>query len=316
MLRYIVGRVLQAVLVLWAAYTVTYLILYVLPGDTLVYLLATNDQQIDALSPEELQQVKAYYGLTRGPVEQYFVNLTGILSGDFGTSATKSQSVNDMVFSRLPSTALLGATSVLFALILGLTIAITATYVRWRPLKVFLSRLPVLGVSLPSFWVGLLLIQLVAFNLGWLPSSGSNGWKSLILPSLTMSLPSAAMLAQVLIRSLEDTMREPFIQTAKAKGISHFAVYTRHALKNAALPTLTILGLLVGATVTGAVTTETVFSRVGIGRLAQEAVLAQDIPVVLAIVVIAAAAFVLVNLVVDLLYLVLDPRVRHSVKVN
>ena len=131
-----------------------------------------------------------------------------------------------------------------------------------------------------------------------------------------MSLPSAAMLAQVLIRSLEDTMREPFIQTAKAKGISHFAVYTRHALKNAALPTLTILGLLVGATVTGAVTTETVFSRVGIGRLAQEAVLAQDIPVVLAIVVIAAAAFVLVNLVVDLLYLVLDPRVRHSVKVN
>ncbi|ROR22911.1 peptide/nickel transport system permease protein [Comamonas sp. BIGb0124] len=316
MLRYIVGRVLQAVLVLWAAYTVTYLILYVLPGDTLVYLLATNDQQIDALSPEELQQVKAYYGLTRGPVEQYFVNLTGILSGDFGTSATKSQSVNDMVFSRLPSTALLGATSVLFALILGLAIAITATYVRWRPLKVFLSRLPVLGVSLPSFWVGLLLIQLVAFNLGWLPSSGSNGWKSLILPSLTMSLPSAAMLAQVLIRSLEDTMREPFIQTAKAKGISHFAVYTRHALKNAALPTLTILGLLVGATVTGAVTTETVFSRVGIGRLAQEAVLAQDIPVVLAIVVIAAAAFVLVNLVVDLLYLVLDPRVRHSVKVN
>ena len=249
-------------------------------------------------------------------MEQYFVNLTGILSGDFGTSATKSQSVNDMVFSRLPSTALLGATSVLFALILGLAIAITATYVRWRPLKVFLSRLPVLGVSLPSFWVGLLLIQLVAFNLGWLPSSGSNGWKSLILPSLTMSLPSAAMLAQVLIRSLEDTMREPFIQTAKAKGISHFAVYTRHALKNAALPTLTILGLLVGATVTGAVTTETVFSRVGIGRLAQEAVLAQDIPVVLAIVVIAAAAFVLVNLVVDLLYLVLDPRVRHSVKVN
>ena len=294
----------------------SYLILYVLPGDTLVYLLATNDQQIDALSPEELQQVKAYYGLTRGPVEQYFVNLTGILSGDFGTSATKSQSVNDMVFSRLPSTALLGATSVLVALILGLAIAITATYVRWRPLKVFLSRLPVLGVSLPSFWVGLLLIQLVAFNLGWLPSSGSNGWKSLILPSLTMSLPSAAMLAQVLIRSLEDTMREPFIQTAKAKGISHFAVYTRHALKNAALPTLTILGLLVGATVTGAVTTETVFSRVGIGRLAQEAVLAQDIPVVLAIVVIAAAAFVLVNLVVDLLYLVLDPRVRHSVKVN
>jgi peptide/nickel transport system permease protein len=314
--RYLIGRVLQAVLVLWAVYTVTYVILYVLPGDTLVYLLASNDLQIDALSPQELQQVKAYYGLTRGPVEQYFANLTGILSGDFGTSATKSQSVNAMVFSRLPSTALLGTVSVLFALMLGLTIAITATYVRWRPLKVFLSRLPVLGVSLPSFWVGLLLIQIVAFQLGWLPSSGSTGWKSLILPSLTMSLPSAAMLAQVLIRSLEDTMREPFIQTAKAKGISHFAVYTRHALKNAALPTLTILGLLVGATVTGAVTTETVFSRVGIGRLAQEAVLAQDIPVVLAIVVIAAAAFVVVNLVVDLLYLVLDPRVRHTEKVT
>lgn len=316
MLRYIGGRVLQAVLVLWAAYTVTYVILYVLPGDTLVYLLATNDLQIDALSPDELQKVKAYYGLTKGPVEQYFGNLLGILGGDFGTSATKSQSVNEMVFSRLPSTAILGGISVLFALVLGLAIAIAATYVRWRPLKVFLSRLPVLGVSLPSFWVGLLLIQLVAFNLGWLPSSGSNGWRSLILPSLTMSLPSAAMLAQVLIRSLEETMREPFIQTAKATGISHFAVYTRHALKNAALPTLTILGLLIGATVTGAVTTETVFSRVGIGRLAQEAVLAQDIPVVLAIVVIAAAAFVIVNLIVDLLYLVLDPRVRHTERIS
>ncbi|MGI6246553.1 MAG: ABC transporter permease [Pseudochelatococcus sp.] len=316
MLGYIFSRIIQAIFVLWLAYTVSYIILYVLPGDTLVYLLATNDTQIDALSAEELQKVKEYYGLDKGPVEQYLSNLTGILQGDFGTSATKSQSVNEIVFSRLPSTALLGAVSVVFALVIGLTVAIAATYVQWKPLRVLLSRLPVLGVSLPSFWVGLLLIQVVAFGLGWLPSSGSKGWQTLILPSITMALPSAAMLAQVLIRSLSDTLREPYIQTAKAKGISHFAVYTRHALKNAALPTLTILGLLVGATVTGAVTTETVFSRAGIGRLAQEAVLAQDVPVVLAIVVIAAAAFVVVNLIVDLLYLVVDPRVRHVEKVT
>ncbi|MCL2893448.1 ABC transporter permease [Brenneria tiliae] len=316
MTGYIVRRFMQAILVLWLAYTASYIILYVLPGDTLVYLLATNDLQIDALSPQELQQVKEYYGLDKGPIAQYFSHLAGILQGDFGTSATKSQSVNEIVFSRLPSTALLGAVSVVFALVLGLSVAIAATYVQWKPLKVFLSRLPVLGVSLPSFWVGLLLIQVVAFGLGWLPSSGSDGWKTLILPSITMALPSAAVLAQVLIRSLNDTLKEPYIQTAKAKGISHFAVYTRHALKNAALPTLTILGLLIGSTVTGAVTTETVFSRVGIGRLAQEAVLAQDIPVVLAIVVIAATAFVVTNLIVDLLYLVIDPRIRHVEKVT
>ena len=148
-----------------------------------------------------------------------------------------------------------------------------------------------------------------------MPATGNLGWQSYVLPAVTMAIPTSASLAQVLTRSLRDTLHEPYITTARAKGLSRFQVQLRHAFRNAALPTLTILGLLVGATVTGAVTVETVFSRVGIGRLAAESVLSQDVPVVQGIVVIAAVAFLLVNLVVDLIYPLIDPRVVHAPKV-
>lgn len=310
MARYIGGRVVQALIVLWATYTATFIILYVLPGDTLLHLLAANDVSVDSLTPEELAAAREYYGLDGSLLEQYVGNLFGLLTGDFGTSVSKGQPVGELLAARLPGTLALGVTSVTIALIVGVVLAVGASYFRWKPVRVLLSRLPALGVSAPSFWVGLLLIQIFAFGLGWFPSAGSDGWQSLVLPSITMAIPSAAVLAQVLTRSLNDTLDEPYISTATAKGLPRFVVFARHAFKNAALPTLTILGLLVGATVTGAVTTETVFSRVGIGRLAQEAVLGQDVPVVLAIVVTAAAAFVVVNLIVDLLYVLLDPRIR------
>lgn len=315
MTRYIAGRAAQALLVLWAAYTLTFLILYGLPGDALAYILAANDTTVDSLSAAELEQVKAYYGLDGSLLDQYVRNLTGLLSGDLGTSISKRQPVADLLFSRIPSTLALGITSVGIAVVAGVALAVGATYPRWRPVRVILSRIPALGVSAPSFWIGLLLIQIFAFTLGWLPSGGSGGWQALVLPSITMAIPSAAVLAQVLTSSLSNTLTEPFIATATAKGLPRPLVYARHAFKNASLPALTILGLLVGSTVTGAVTTETVFTRVGVGRLAQEAVLSQDIPLVLAIVVVAAAAFVLVNLVVDILYVALDPRVRIAKEV-
>lgn len=316
MFRYLLGRVGQAAIVLWAAYTVTFAILYLLPGDPVALQLSANNIEVDSLTTAERDAAAARLGLDRPVWEQYLGMLTAALRGDFGVSFAKSLPVTQVLADRLPPTIILSVVAVALALVAGIAIAFIATWLPRGRVAAFLRRLPAVGVSIPNFWIGLLLIQVFAFTLGWFPAMGSNGWQSYVLPAVTMAIPTAAVLAQVLIRSFDDTLDEPYIATARAKGLSRLAVQRRHAFRNAALPTLTILGLLVGSTVTGSIVVETVFSRNGVGRLAQESVLAQDIPVVQAIVVLAAAAFVVVNLIVDLLYPLLDPRIAHTPKVS
>ena len=198
------------------------------------------------------------------------------------------------------------------SLVAGSALAYFATFVRWNPLRVFLSRLPALGASFPQFFIALFLIQFFSFKLDVFPATGTQGFKSLIMPVMTISVLTSSVLAQVLIRSFEETLRQPYIMTARAKGLSRSAVQFRHALRNAALPAMTILGVIVGLTVTSSIVVETVFTRNGVGQLAQQSVLNQDVPVVLAVVTIAAAVFVVVNLIVDLLYPLLDPRISHT----
>lgn len=316
MSRYLIGRVGQALLVLWGAYSITYFILYLLPGDTLSIMLSASGIEADGLSPEALAQARAYYGLDKGIFEQYFSLLWGALQGDFGQSLSLNRPVNELLLQRLPQTLALAGLAIALSLIGGIGLAYLTAYTQWRPLKVALARLPSLGFSVPVFWMGLLLIQVFAFSLGWFPATGSRGFDSLILPAVTLAIPSAAVYAQVLQRGFQGVWQEPYIATAYAKGLSRAQVQARHAFRNAALPILTLIGLQVGNTVSGAVLVETIFARNGVGRLAQEAVLRQDIPVVLAIVAVSAAAFVLVNLIVDLLYPYLDPRIAHTPKVS
>jgi len=316
MTRYVLGRIGQAALVLWAAYTATFAILYLLPSDPVALQLGANNIEVDSLTPEQREAAAARLGLDRPVWEQYLVMLGNALRGDFGVSFAKQVPVSDLLAQRLPGTVTLSVVAVALALVLGVAIAFTATLVPRGAVASLLRRLPAVGVSVPNFWIALLLIQIFAFILGWLPSMGDQGWQSYVLPAITMAIPTSAVLAQVLIRSFDDTLDEPYIATARAKGLTRYDVQVRHAFRNAALPTLTILGLLVGSTVTGSIVVETVFSRNGIGRLAQESVLQQDIPVVQAIVVLAAAAFVVVNLIVDLLYPLLDPRIAHTPKVS
>ncbi len=316
MSRYVLGRIAQALLVLWGAYSITYFILYLLPGDTLSIMLSASGVEIDALSEQDIAQAKQYYGLDRGVFEQYIDLLWGAIHGDFGHSLTLNRPVSELLVERLPQTLSLAGLAILLSLIGGVGLAYLTAYVRWKPLKVALSRLPSLGFSVPVFWMGLLLIQLFAFSLGWFPATGNQGFSSLILPAVTLAIPSAAVYAQVLLRGFQGVWKEPYIITAYAKGLSRAQVQARHAFKNSALPLLTLIGLQVGNTVSGAVLVETIFARAGVGRLAQEAVLRQDIPVVLAIVAVSAAAFVVVNLIVDLLYPALDPRIAHTPKVS
>jgi peptide/nickel transport system permease protein len=315
LLRYIAGRIGQAVVVLWAAYTVTFLILYLLPSDPIELRLAGGDTQIQQLTPHQLAQLEAQYGLNKPVIEQYLTLLGHALHVNFGQSTSLSLPVSTVLAQRVPVTLTLGLFAVAFMVVGGVTLAYLAAYVRWRPLRAVLTRLPSFGVSLPSFWVGLLLIQVFCFSLHWFPSTGSASLKSFILPAITMALPAAALLAQVLTRSLEQTLREPYITTVQAAGLSRAAIQFRHAFRNAALPALTLLGLLVGYVMTSAVIAETVFSISGVGRLAQQAVLAQDVPVVQGIVLFAAGAFVVLNLAVDLLYPLLDPRIARTPRV-
>ncbi len=312
MIRYLAGRIAQAAVVLWAAFTVTFVVLYLLPSDPVSIQLSAAGVETDSLTPQQLTAAKAEYGLNRPVLDQYLSSLTGALHGNFGTSIAKGIPVSQLIGERIGGTLALSAIAGLLAVALGVAVAYLAAFVRVRPLAMLLDRLPGLGVAVPGFVVGLVLIQYFSFDLGWLPSGGTGGWRYLILPVITMALPAAAQLAQVLGRSFRDTLAEQYIVTARAKGLSRGQVQLRHAFRNAALPALTISGVLIGITVTSAIVVETVFNRDGIGRLAQESVLAKDVPVVQAIVVLAAAAFVLINLIIDLLYPLLDPRITRT----
>lgn len=312
MTRYIVGRIIQAVAVLWAAFTLTFAILYVLPSDPMQLQLAAAGIQEDSLTPSQLAAEKHKFGLDQPIWVQYWHHLSGYLHGDLGTSLAQSQPVSHLIGQRIGPTLLLSVSAAVVSLIAGSALAYVATFVRSNPLRVFLTRLPALGASFPQFFIALFLIQFFSFKLGIFPATGTQGVGSLVMPVMTISLLTSSVLAQVLIKSFEQTLRQSYIVTARAKGLSRSAVQLKHAFRNAALPAMTILGVIVGLSVTSSIVVETVFTREGVGRLAQESVLAQDVPVVLAVVTIAAAVFVFVNLIVDLLYPLLDPRISHG----
>jgi peptide/nickel transport system permease protein len=312
--RYVIGRILQAIAVLWAAYTLAFAVLYLLPSNPFALQLGAAGVDPGSLPPGQLHAAEAKFGLDKPLIVQYFNHLGGFLHGNLGTSITQDIPVAQVIGSRIGSTLLLSLVAGVLALIGGTALAYLATYAGWKPLHLFLSRLPAVGASLPAFLTGLLLIQFLSFRLDWLPASGQQGWQSLVMPAITIALVTGSVLAQVLMRSFEEVMRQPYIITARAKGLSRGAVQLKHGLRNAALPAMTILGVIAGLTVTSSVVVETEFTRQGVGSLTQQAVATQDIPVVLAIVMLAATLFVTINLIVDLLYPVLDPRISHYAK--
>lgn len=307
--RYIAARAGQAVLVLWAAYTLSFLVLFALPSDP-VALLAGGDAT--DISPAQLDALRQRYGLDQPLWAQYLRQLGGILSGDLGTSISTGRPVAEVIGEAIPPTAQLAGLALVVAVLGGAGIALAATFTRSRRLSTFLLGLPPLGVAVPSFWLGLVLIQWFSFQLPLFPALGDKGFASLVLPAITLAVPTSAAIAQLLSRSLATTLGEPYIDTAWAKGAGRIRVHLAHALRNAALPALTVTGLVVGQLLSGTVVTETVFSRPGVGRVTALAVQQQDVPVVQGIVLFAAAVFVVTTLAVDLVYPLLDPRIVLS----
>lgn len=310
MTRYLLGRVSQAVLVLWAAYTVAFLVLYGLPGDPAALIAAGGDVANSAATPEQVAALRAQYGYDQPLVVQYLHHLGAALTGDLGTSP-RTGPVAASIAQAVPPTAQIAALGLLLSVVVGGGLALSATFVRTRWLRQLLLSLPPLGVSVPSFWIGLLLLQGFSFGLGWFPAFGNDGPASLVLPAVTLAVLGSAMVAQVFARSLRGEAAEAYADTARAKGASRLRVHLRHTARNASLPTFTITGLLVGQFLAGTVVTETVFSRAGLGQLTATAVSTQDIPLALGVVVFGAAVVVAASLAVDLAYPLLDPRMRR-----
>ncbi|MFB7882862.1 ABC transporter permease [Microbacterium sp. NPDC056057] len=305
--RYIARRIGQGVIVLWAAYTISFLILYLLPGDAATLFAGGGDQE--AIDPELVAQLRSELGLDRPLWEQYLVALGKALTGDFGVSTQTGRPASDLLLESLPPTLALTAFAFLVSVVFGVVLALSASLARAQWLRNLLSSLPPLGVSIPVFWIGLLLLQAFSFRIRLFPSMGNEGFESLVLPAITIAIPSGAFIAQLLSRSLRSTLAQPYVEIVRAKGASERRVQLGHAFRNAAIPSLTMVGVLIGGLLSGAVVTETVFSRLGIGRLVVTAVNNRDVPVVQTVVVFAALVFVVANLVVDLVYPLIDRRI-------
>ncbi|WP_019158483.1 ABC transporter permease [Brevibacterium senegalense] len=312
-LRYVASRLGQAVLVLFLAFTLAAVLLMILPGDG---VLARFANPALGLSADQVEAIRDSYGADAPWYIQYWQSLVGFLQGDFGYSVNSGAAVSTLITAALPSTAVLALCGFVAAIVLAVIVTVLASYGRPAWLAAAVDSAPSLFVSVPVFWLGIVIIQVLSFQLGWVNVVDPGPIEALILPTLTLAIPLSAPLAQVLIRSVAEVRTQSFVHVTRAKGASEAWLLVNSVIRNASLPALTIAGLLFGELVAGAVVTETVFGRNGLGSLTAQAVANRDNPVLLAIVVIATIGFVIVNLIVDLLYPLVDPRLRHRGRVG
>lgn len=301
--RYLLTRLGHAVLVLFCVATVVFFLVRI-SGDPVAILLPPD------ATPAQAHQLRVSLGLDRPLLTQYADFLGGVVHGDLGDSLFFHAPALSVITDRLPATLELAAAALVIALLLAVPAGILAAVRRGTAVDSGVMSLVLLGQCTPAFWVGILMILLFAVTLRVLPASGIGGLQHLILPAVTLSLYSTAIIARLLRSSLIDVLGEDYIRTARAKGASPLRVILGHGMRNASLPVVTVVGLEIGSLLGGAILTETVFSWPGLGRLTVEAIQNRDFPLVQATVLFFAATFVVVNLVVDLLYAVLDPRVR------
>ena len=313
---HLLSKVGQYVLVVWLAFTLSFFLLYVLPSDAASLLFDPTQSSGGGDGTATVERMREYYGLDKSVWEQYAMRLGGMLKGDFGISVRTGEGAWPMVASVLPKTLVLAAVALGLAIVFAFGVALLSVQTRFRRFGDFVSTLPSIAVSAPVFLVGLLLIHIFAMRLGWFPVIGGDGIRGLILPAITLAVPVGAPIAQLLARNLTRELAAPYVSVLRAQGASTSWILRKNALKNACLPALTIAGLTLGHLIGGTVIVETVFSRSGLGRLTETAVRTQDLPLIQAIVVLGAVVFSLVNLAVDVIYPLLDPRVKQPSRHN
>ena len=306
MKAYVLRRLWQSALTLVGVSVLVFVILRVVPGDPAKMLLP------DGAPQSAVDELNRQLGLHEPLHVQYGLFLQSVFRGDFGQSFQYRAPALRVVVERLAATVQLALAALLITVGVGVSLGIVAAVRRGTGYDYASTVLAVLGQSLPNFWLGIMLILLFGVALRWLPTSGFESWRHLILPAVTLAAFPMALVARLTRSSMLEILGRDFIRTGRAKGLAERAVILRHALRNAAVPLLTVLGLQIGTLLGGAVITESVFAWPGMGKLVVDAIFFRDFPVVQTVLILSATIFVVINLLVDLLYTVIDPRIRYS----
>ncbi|HWU19812.1 MAG TPA: ABC transporter permease [Devosia sp.] len=305
MIRFALGKLAEAAIAIWGVVTIVFFVSRVL-GDPAVLLLPIG------ASDAELQALRSSLGLDQPILLQYFTSLGAMLRGDFGMSFQHMRPALDVVLERMPATASLSASALVLGVLIGAIAGTIAALNRGKLAELIVMTAALLGQATPVFWLGLMMILFFSVQLGWLPSSGSGTLLHLVLPAVTLAVFVSASIARLLRSSLLDILGEDYVRTARAKGLLPQTIFTWHVARNALIPVVTMIGIIAGELLGGSVVTETVFAWPGIGRLIVQAIQNQDFPVIQAGVAVVATIFVFINLAIDLLYGVLDPRIRRQ----
>ena len=306
MYHYVLRKLIIAIPTLFGISAIVFFAMAFAPGDPAE--LSLGDQATPAL----VAQLREEWGLNKPLIVQYLDFLKGALGGDFGRSFRTGRPVAEEIFSRFPATAQLAVGALIVSIFIGVPVGILSAVKRYTFVDSLSMLFALMGVSMPVFWTGIILILFLAHYLGWFPTSGYGTLKHLVLPSIALGSASSAIIARMTRSSMLEVLNQDYIRTARAKGLGELWVVSKHALKNALIPVVTIIGLRIGVLLGGAVVVETVFAWPGVGRLMVTSILARDYALVRAATLLIAAIFVLVNLLVDVLYGFIDPRITYK----
>jgi peptide/nickel transport system permease protein len=305
-LHFLLRRLLLTIPVLLGVATLVFSLIHLVPGDPVQTMLG------ESAAPEEVARVRAQLGLDRPLYAQYWMFLKGVGHGDLGVSLRTNEPVARAIAARMPATIELAAAALALAIVVSIPLGIVAAVGAGTPVDYAATTLALAGISIPNFWLGPLLAIVFSISLGWLPVSGSGTLAHLVLPAITLGAPLGAVLARMTRASVIEELRELYVLAARARGVSRTRAVLHHAFRNSLIPIVTVLGLQMGAVLTGAVITETIFAWPGVGRLLIQSINFRDYPLVQGCILLIAVTYVAMNLLTDLAYGLLDPRIRYE----
>ena len=306
MIRFLIRRLLLTIPVLIGVATLVFSLIHLVPGDPVQAMLG------ESASPQDVAQLRTKLGLDRPLYEQYVTFAAGVVRGDLGVSLRTNQPVTTVIFERMPATMELAVSAMVVAIVFAIPLGIIAAVRKDTRIDHAATTLALVGISMPTFWLGPLLAIIFSVWLGWFPVSGRGTLANLVLPAITLGAPLAAILARMTRASVLEELRELYVTAARARGVSETRAVLAHAFRNSLIPIVTVIGLQFGAVLTGAVITETIFAWPGIGRLLVQSISARDYPAVQGCILLIALTYVSMNLFIDVLYGFLDPRIRYE----
>lgn len=308
MTQYILNRIISAIIVIFGISILSFFLIHLIPGDPVKIMLGLN------ASPEQVAKLTHHLGLDKPLLVQYLQYINNVFHGDFGTSLKTGRPVLTEILDRFPETIKLAATGMVFAVIIGIALGVLAAKYKDTIIDTFCTGLATLGVSIPSFWLGILLILVFSVKLSWFPIADGTGFRSLILPAITLGVVMSTMISRLTRNGMVEVLSNDFIRTARSKGLEERHILFRHAFRNVLIPIITVIGLQIAALLGGTVIIEQVFNWPGLGTLSIGAIMSRDFPMIQGTVLFMGAVYVSVNILVDIVYSLIDPRVKLNEK--